>query len=324
MNRTNKLLALVLATQISLGAGFYLVSHSSTADVSQGLLLNADTQSISNITVEDSDGVKLSIEKDGDRWVIPEYHKLPASDSKVSGLLNTLATTRTGWAVASTSSSQDRFEVSAKKFQKHLTLSRGDDSALDLFLGTSPGFRQLHVRRQGDDDIYSVKLNSYDFPVKAESWMDKTLLQPAGEITHLTTPEFSLTKIDGGWQFEGSEEKVDKGEVEKLVRAVSRLSVLSAEEKETDTMDTGRPLTVDAGETALEYVFFQKDDTYFVGRHDYPQLFRVSKKDYEAITEIAIADLLVKAEPEEDNDTSVPQKQSGTDTTTKQYKGGDA
>jgi hypothetical protein len=238
--------------------------------------------------------------------------------------LNTLAATKSGWAVANTSSSQDRFEVSEDKFQKHIMLSSGADKALNLFLGTSPGFRQLHVRKQGEDGIYSVKLNSYDFPVKAESWLDTTLLQPVAEVTQLTAPDFSFTKSEEGWQFEGREGRVDKDEADKLVRAVSRLSVLSAAEKGMNSMDAGKSLTVVSGENTLKYEFHEKDDTYFVGRQDYPRLFRISKQDYEAITGVVPDDLLVKGDPDEENDPATPLQQSDTDNPTKQEKGGDA
>ena len=45
-----------------------------------------------------------------------------------------------------------------------------------MLLGTSPGFRKVHVRRPNEKEIYTVNLNTYDMPVADTEWLDKALL----------------------------------------------------------------------------------------------------------------------------------------------------
>lgn len=282
MNRFNQILGAALAVQVVIAGGLYFGSQPPAADQVQMALLNTEQSQIDRITIDEGDAKQTVISKVDGQWQLPDYHQLPANQGKVSDILTTLETTKSGWPVATTESSRERFEVADDNFQKKVVLSQGGNEIQTLYLGTSPGFRQLHVRRAGEDEVYAVKLNSYDFPSQQTNWLDKTLLQPKGDIASLKGADFSFNKQGDDWQLTEGEGKPVKAEIEKITSTLARLNIQSAEEKSVDQIDY--ELTVKAAGDALNYRFFKEGSDHFVSRDDYSQAFKINKSDYEKIT----------------------------------------
>ncbi len=81
-------------------------------------------------------------------------------------------------------------------FERRITLAAGDRSLATLYLGTSPGMRQVHARAADQDAIYSVDLATYEVPVKAEEWIDNTVLEiPAGDIHAIDVAGLRLQRV---------------------------------------------------------------------------------------------------------------------------------
>lgn len=297
MNRFNQVLGAALAVQVVIAGGLYFGSQPPATDQVQMALLDTEQSQIDRITINEGDGKQTVLSKVDGKWQLPDYHQLPANQSKVSDILNTLETTKSGWPVATTKSSRERFEVADENFQKRVVLSQGDKEIQTLYLGTSPGFRQLHVRRSGEDEVYAVKLNSYDFPSQNTNWLDKTLLQPKGEIASLKGADYSFSKQGDDWQLtEGVGEPI-KAEIEKITSTLARLNIQSADDKSVDQIDY--ELTVKAAGNTLNYRFFQYGSDHFVSRDDYSQAFKINKSDYEKIIGQTATQLVKHVEPEE-------------------------
>ena len=282
MTRSNQILAALFVVQLLLAAGIEVGNRPPVANEAETALLNVDQQQINRIVLDDGKSGKVTLSKVDGRWQLPDYYKLPASQSGVEKMLATLAMTKSGWPVATTSAGIKRFEVGDDNYQTRITLASDDKPLETLYLGTSPGFRQLHLRRDGEDKVYTVKLNSYDFPLKGKDWFDKTLLQPQADIAELQGPDFTVDKQGDGWKIAGGTGEVQKVEIEKLVNAVTHLDVQYA--ADTKAGDKGYKLTIKAADHNLHYTFFNDGDNYFVSRDGYDESFKISKNDYEMIT----------------------------------------
>ena len=178
MNRINQVLLGTLALQLVIAGGIYAAHQAPTSNATQTPLLAEKTQDFDLIVITTQDKKHIQLDKAGKQWKLHDYYQLPVNPQKIASLLDKLETTRLGWPVATSSSSLKRFEVSDDRFQKKISFQLGDKVLETIYLGTSPGFRQLHVRPDDSDDVYAVKLNSYDFPTEAGQWLDKKLLQP--------------------------------------------------------------------------------------------------------------------------------------------------
>lgn len=297
MNRFNQLLGTALAVQIVIAGGLYYGSQPPAADQIQMALLNTEKSQIDRIAIYEGNGNTAVISKVDGRWLLPDYHQLPANQSKVLDILNTLETTKSGWPVATTESSRERFEVADNNFQKKVTLSQGDNEIQTLYLGTSPGFKQAHVRRAGEDEIYAVRLNSYDLPPQHASWLDKNLLQPTGNITSLKGTDFSFNKQGDEWQLTQGEGEALTDEIKKITSTLENLNVQSAKTKSSE--ETDYELTVKAAEDTLTYRFFKDGGDHFVRRDDIPQAFKINPSDYEKITKQTRAKLVKQIDIEE-------------------------
>ncbi len=282
MTRFNQLLAGLFAIQLLLATGIYLGSQPAAVAQAETPLLAADSTQIDRITIDEGDGKPLRLIKEAGQWQLPDYFTLPADARKVEQLLERLARTKTGWPVATTAASRKRFEVSDDGYQKRITLAHGDDTLQRLYLGTSPGFRQLHLRREGDDAVYAVQLNSYDFPAEPGGWLDRTLAQPNGEITGLEGPDFRLTRQDDdSWQPSDGRRLVE-AELEKLLQGLGTLSVQEAVDKKTP--DNSYRLRVESRAGEVVYHLFKEQESHYLSHSDYSPVFKISAYDYERIT----------------------------------------
>lgn len=283
MTQANKVLAALFVAQLLLAVGIDVASRPPAATDIDSAILDIDQNKISKIVLDDGkSNNKVTLARVDGKWQLPGYYQLPANQSIVANILTTLASTRSGWPVATTSSGIKRFKVGDDNYQTRITLANNGKTLETLYLGTSPGFRQLHLRRDGEDKVYTVKLNSYDFPVKNEHWLDKTLLQPQADIAELQGPGFTIDKQGDGWQMANGKGEVQKTEIDKLVNAVAHLNVQSVSDKEKS--DKGYELTLKTGNNKLHYRFFSDGADYYVRRDGYQPSFKISKTEYEKIT----------------------------------------
>lgn len=296
MSKLNKLLIALFALQLLLTAGIYFGEHSSTAAPSQMALLSTDQGQIDSITIDDGHGKQAQLTKVNGLWQLPDYHQLPADQATVEKALKALADTRPGWPVATTAGSRERFKVNDDDYQIRITLAKGDEKLEPIYLGTSPGFRQIHVRKDGQDAVYNVKLNSYDYSTSNKYWLDHGLLRPAGKVASVQGPDYSLSKQGEEWQSSDNKGKVVKAEADKLLTALTALNV--SEATEDKAQQAAYPLTVKAAGKSYHYQFFANGKDYFVSRDDYAQAFKINKADYDKITGLS-ATQLVKLDDKE-------------------------
>lgn len=318
MQKTIRVLALLLGAQLLLALGLSATAPDLSARPADAPLLGLDAAAVDRLTLSGPDGEEVTLSKTGDGWQLSDPDGFPASGAKVDGLLRQLTELKHGPAVATSSGAQQRFKVAADSFERRIVLARGEQTLATLYLGTSPAMRQSHARRDGDDRIYAVALATYDVPVAAEDWLDKTVLRfAASEITAIRLPELTLQRVsqapadeDGdaattpAWQAE-PELALDPEAVDALTDKLANLrigSVLGREAKPEYGLDKPRlTLTVERKDAeALEYRLakLEDDDAYVLKVSSRPEYFRLPGYTGDGLVEAASREAL-RADPAE-------------------------
>jgi hypothetical protein len=285
MKQLRKWLTGLLALQLVLAATFLWAGRSTGERDAQQPLLNLPAEDISRIVIREGEQ-ETSLTRTGDSWQLPTLHNLPAKQANVDRLLDKLAGLRAGWPVATSQSSHARFQVAEDDNQRHIRLYQGDKLAGELFLGSSPGLRQVHLRLKDDDAVYTGEVPTHEVPAKVEQWLDKSLLAASG-VEHITGEDFSLEKADGDWAFAEADEDtaVNAQKAKDLATALESLQV-SGVAQEPPTEGESVTLSVKAGGKNWQYTFTKADDQYYVRRNDRDAIFTLTQFNYDRIAPV--------------------------------------
>ena len=198
MNGRLGILVAIALLQLVLVAVFVLNDRGD--DGTSTKLLDFDPSLVDRVVIADpTESVEL--ERKDSEWMIGA---VPVDAQKADKLVSDFANFSSPWPVSTTASSTERFEVTAEKFQRHVTFKKGEEVVGEVWLGTSPGFQRVHARREGSDSVYSVAFSNFQAPVKAEEWLDKALLAADGAVKSVASPAgFKLEKGGEGWLVDG-------------------------------------------------------------------------------------------------------------------------
>ena len=297
MNKTT--LGFALAIQLAV-VGVLLAVRSGDVEVPEPFL-EFDAATVDSLSVADADG-GVALSKSGDAWQLPDG--IPADASKVAEVLAKLADGDAGWPVASSASTAERFEVTEQNHQRRLILQSGDETIADLYLGTSPGYRKTHARREGDDDVYAITFSNYEAGAKPGDWLDKTLLRAKGSVASIRRADgFVLDKGDDGtWQAEGGI-VLDQGKATTFAGRFTGLTVLGIAEADA----LGEPaatFTLEDDDGAFTFNLYQpQEDDYAATSDRVPGVYEISSYVAEQM-DIAIEDLAPDPPPEEAEDAA--------------------
>ncbi|MBX3706153.1 MAG: DUF4340 domain-containing protein [Pseudomonadales bacterium] len=224
-------------------------------------LLVFATDSVDGLEITEGSAEPLRLALTDGRWTLPSG--APADSAKIEDVLNKLADLRAPWPVATSAAARARFEVADDNRQRHVRLLAGERAVAELYLGTSPGFRRLHARVPGQDAVYEVDLTHFQLSAAADEWLDRGLLQAAGEVTAIAREgAWRLARSDAGWMLDDG--AADTGAAEQMASRFTNLRVLGlvpddaapAETRATflvtDANGTHR-LTLGVGATENEY-----------------------------------------------------------------------
>ena len=182
----------LLVAQLVLAVAVNLTDEDYEAFQAQEKLLVFDEKAVDGLRIEDGQDSVVLNKRDGE-WVLPENGDFPTSAGSVDGLLDKLAGLEKGWPVATTSGAVRRFKVADEQFERKLTLLSEQEPLAELYVGTSPGFRKVHVRPVGEDAVFAATFNTWEANAKADDWIDKDILKlDEAEITRVEMPDFVL------------------------------------------------------------------------------------------------------------------------------------
>jgi hypothetical protein len=308
MNNRMTALTGVLVLQLVLAAGLYWRNQTAATAPPASPLVAGPTAAITRILVEGKDG-KAELAGGPGAWRLPNLDNLPASTATVDALLSKLGAVDTGWPVTTTASSHVRFEVAEDNFQRRVRVYDDEKLVADFLLGTSPGFRKVHLRREGEPEVYAVELSSFEFPSADADWLDKGLVSHP-EATTIQTPDLDLERGEEGWVLRGqagSESTTaaeDKEQVTGIADAITGLQVTGVAEAEAGAVppDAYAVTVTGADGTSVQLSFYRSDASYLVYDSASEKTFEISQYDFERIVG-ATDDDAVPATDEESSTT---------------------
>jgi len=309
----------LLAAQLVLAMILGLTGEDYSTYQTEEKLLSFNRQAVSGLQIVDNTD-SMEIEKQEDKWLLPNSGNFPASQRKVEQLLDTLAALEKGWPVARTRGAAQRFAVDKEQFERKLILLSDDESRTTLYVGSSPGFRKVYVRPGDQDEIFTVDFNTWEASAKAEDWIDTDILAlDQSSVQRIEMPGIMMQRQDGTLQVmnldEHEQTNVDESSV--LLGQLTGLriqSLLGTElepEYRQDEPALEIRMTTDGGEV-LDYRFSKPQDAsyYVLKRSDLDFYFEVAEYTLNPVRE-ATREKLVRArtaEAPEDGDAGGDRK----------------
>jgi Domain of unknown function (DUF4340) len=320
----------LLAAQLVLAMILSLTGEDYGTFRTEEKLLSFNKQAVSGLQIVDNMD-SMEIEKQEDKWLLPNSGNFPASQRKVEQLLDTLAALEKGWPVARTRGAAQRFAVDKEQFERKLILVSDDESQTTLYVGSSPGFRKVYVRPGDKDEIFTVDFNIWEANAKTEDWIDTDILAlDQSSVQRIEMPGITMQRQDGTLQVmnldENEQTNVDESSV--LIGKLTglRIQSLLGTEMEPEYRQNEPALeirmTTEGGEV-LDYRFSKPQDAsyYVLKRSDLDFYFEVAEYTVnpvrEATREKLVQDTIeeVSSEPagdipdEKDDDASAAEEQ---------------
>lgn len=280
------LLGVLLAVQLVIIAAV-LTMDAGFGAAQPGPMLEFSPDAVDEVRIDDGEsGRSVTLNRDGDTWRLADG--LPADHGRLETLLDKLAGLQAGWPVATSTAAASRFEVTEDAHQRRLIL-RADGAAIaELFLGTSPGYQRVHARRADDSATFSIELANHEVPATADQWLDKSLLQPRGDIAGAARQgAWTLTRGDEGWLVDDA--PADQEAAARVIRRLSELRVAGVAQAPADGAE---PLAV-IGVTDADgsYALHLYD-----GGSDAPHILRSDRREgYFSLARYLAEQLLVDA-----------------------------
>jgi hypothetical protein len=224
MERLSVKLGAALGLQLVLAAMIWGSGSDNGAFKAKDPLLAFDPAKIDRIEIGEDAGKSVVLVKKDGAWIIPAMADFPAEGTKVDGLLAKLAGLKKGWPVASSFEAAKRFKVTGEMHERRIVLESGGSAAGEILIGTSPTFRQAHIRAANDSNIYSAAFALYDAGSRGEDWIDRNLLNlPQDKIASISIGGITLEQKDGKFALSGlaEGEKQDDTAINRLVGALT-------------------------------------------------------------------------------------------------------
>ncbi len=287
-------LSSLLAAQLVLAVVLNLTGEDYGTFQAEEKLLSFNKQAVSGLQIVDNTD-SMEIEKQEDKWLLPNSGNFPASQRKVEQLLDTLAALEKGWPVARTRGAAQRFAVDKEQFERKLILVSADESQTTLYVGSSPGFRKVYVRPGDKDEIFTVDFNIWEANAKTEDWIDTDILAlDQSSVQRIEMPGITMQRQDGTLQLmnldENEQTNVDESSalLGKLtgLRIQSLLGTEMEPEYRQDEPALEIRMTTEGGQV-LDYRFSKPQDAsyYVLKRSDLDFYFEVAEYTVDPVRE---------------------------------------
>lgn len=302
MSRSVKLLLLLLALQAGLVAWVNFQGDEPGAVEADEPLLALDLESADAVTIEQKGDPPLRLARKDAGWVLSGKGDFPVAPAKFEEFTEKLLEARRSWPVGRTLVAARQLRVTEEDFERRVRFLKGTEVLGDVFLGSSPGFRKVHARLDGDEHTHAIDFNAFDAPPDAGSWYDTEVLKTAVEdIARIDLGVYALKAGDGGFQVEGlrENEETDAGPVKELVERVAGVGF-------RDVLSKDGKARFDAGRAILEYVIKTKagsaithtvvspkeGDHYILKSSTQPHYFEVEKERFDKLRDTSRVQLV--------------------------------
>ena len=328
MSMLNKILGALLAVQLVIFvAGQFSSTAGARRTAPQPIFSAFEADKVTKIEIlgkpkkEDSDPEQesMTLEKVNGKWGVATADHYPVNAEKVKELTEKLENLRSRTTVLTGQKYHDKLEVSAETFQRKVTVTAGNEP-VTFYVGSSPSFKNTHVRVDGNDEVYLVnEFGGSDLATRAWSWVDRKYHEIAdNEVWAINVKNskgsFTLEKdpASSTWAAVGTTKELDKSTVDDLVRKARSISLeqpVSKGEKPDQGLDTpqatvvlttgtstiaGAPPKETRSVTVKVGKKLEKPAQYFLKSSDSPYVVRVSEWTVKPLLEKSRADLIKK------------------------------
>lgn len=241
MNGLNKILSGLLLLQVVVLLGMRVGSEDSLRVRSLTVLEGYDAAEVEQIAIwgapkEGSGPSQESVvlEKTNGKWTIGGTDGYPADEAKVEELLETLGTLRSRTVVVESDVYHDKLEVSPEKYQRKVTVTQGGKPTT-FFVGSSPSFKNVHVRLDGSDQVLLVnEFGASQLGSRAWHWVDRKYQDiPEDQVWAVKidnakgTVQLEKDPASKSWAALGITEDLVKSTVDDLVRKARTINMES-------------------------------------------------------------------------------------------------
>ena len=164
MSRSVKLLLLLLALQAGLVAWVNIQGDEPGAVEADEPLLALDLESADAGDHRAKGDPPVAPGAHGRRWVLSGKGDFPVAPAKFEEFAEKLLKARRSWPVGRTLVAARKLRVTEEDFERRVRFLKGTEVLGDVFLGSSPGFRKVHARLDGDELTHAIDFNAFDAP----------------------------------------------------------------------------------------------------------------------------------------------------------------
>jgi len=304
-----KLLATLMGLQLLVIAVLVYLDLAGSSEAAPSFLVYV-VDEVDRLVIS-GDGDEVEMDKDEDGWHLSGG--TPADGDKIRGVLEKLGGLDARWPVATSESSRERFEVTAGSNQRRIQMFADGAAVVELYLGTSPGYRRVHARAVDSEAVYSIDFANFEVPVVADDWLDKDLLQAVGGVTEVIREgAWTLSKDAEGWLLVSAapgqndaqrdaprRNAAEPDAAQSLVKRLSDLRVTGfAPEDANMSEKVTFTVTDDAGSHQLRIYHDEEEDSYAIESDRMAGRFSLAAYIAEQVL-VSEQDLRVSIEPEE-------------------------
>ncbi len=287
-NRFIQLMTVLLLAQLALAILFSFTGRQASFASGEPLFA-LKKEDIKSVGIDDGEkSTTMTWNEAG--WQLEGNVPLPVDSTRIEALLNSLVNLEVGLPVASSLNSRDQLDVADKDYQRKLVVN--DDERTTFLIGTSPGLRKAHLRRAGENSIYSAALQVSDMPTTKERWIEPTLLAMT-DISGVSSNSVSFqregTGDDAAWVAEG-QKKEDKAvhaeKISDLISTLESLRVTGLAEKSDSKSDSTVSFSIESGTSMFNLELTKSKNDATIRRNDIDQTFSISIASFDKLFEL--------------------------------------
>lgn len=231
MTKANRILLALLIVQILLVAGMAVGREEPKSQAPVELFADLTPANVTKIEIEGPKGVekaetaKVVLEKKGTEWVAASAEGYPAKADKIEELLDKVKKLKSSGVVATKSTFFPKLEVADDKYQRFVKITE-DGKERSFYLGSTPGFKKIHLRVSGENQAYAVAgITAWEVGTKATDWVDKNLVNfEEDDVWSVTiTNDHGTVQLDKDvsskqWALVGETEPTAKSVADDMIR----------------------------------------------------------------------------------------------------------
>ncbi|MEM1026264.1 MAG: DUF4340 domain-containing protein [Myxococcota bacterium] len=179
MSTLNKTLFAIFALQLAILGATQFAGSDRLAVQRVDLFPGLEAEKVSRIDISGPSGEtkeQVVLARKGEDWVVDSAEGYPAKASDVEDLLSKLAKLVSRNVVLESSRYHEKLEVTDDAHQRKVILTVGGEPRT-FFLGSSPKFKNTHVRFEAEDQVVLAPVSTSDFGNRAWNWVERSYVE---------------------------------------------------------------------------------------------------------------------------------------------------